>query len=95
MTPMSSADLMVPPIQPRPLIPDPLYYLRNFETALRGLECRGGDLPWGRDEATAAAAVLAIPVNDLTAIDLLNRDFSFTQWTRAKSVDDKTTRPRT
>jgi 2-keto-4-pentenoate hydratase/2-oxohepta-3-ene-1,7-dioic acid hydratase in catechol pathway len=40
------------------------------------------------DEETAQAAIFGFTcVNDLTAIDLLNRDPSFTQWMRAKSFD--------
>jgi 2-keto-4-pentenoate hydratase/2-oxohepta-3-ene-1,7-dioic acid hydratase in catechol pathway len=40
------------------------------------------------DEATAGAAIFGYTcVNDVTAIDLLNRDPSFTQWMRAKSFD--------
>jgi 2-keto-4-pentenoate hydratase/2-oxohepta-3-ene-1,7-dioic acid hydratase in catechol pathway len=40
------------------------------------------------DEATAHTAIFGFTcVNDLTAIDLLNRDPSFAQWTRAKSFD--------
>jgi 2-keto-4-pentenoate hydratase/2-oxohepta-3-ene-1,7-dioic acid hydratase in catechol pathway len=40
------------------------------------------------DEATAETAIFGYTcVNDLTAIDLLNRDPSFVQWTRAKSFD--------
>jgi 2-keto-4-pentenoate hydratase/2-oxohepta-3-ene-1,7-dioic acid hydratase in catechol pathway len=40
------------------------------------------------DEATAGTAIFGYTcVNDLTAIDLLNRDPSFAQWMRAKSFD--------
>jgi 2-keto-4-pentenoate hydratase/2-oxohepta-3-ene-1,7-dioic acid hydratase in catechol pathway len=40
------------------------------------------------DEARAEAAIFGYTcVNDLTAIDLLNRDPSFAQWMRAKSFD--------
>jgi 2-keto-4-pentenoate hydratase/2-oxohepta-3-ene-1,7-dioic acid hydratase in catechol pathway len=40
------------------------------------------------DEATAGSAIFGYTcVNDLTAVDLLNRDPSFTQWMRAKSFD--------
>jgi 2-keto-4-pentenoate hydratase/2-oxohepta-3-ene-1,7-dioic acid hydratase in catechol pathway len=40
------------------------------------------------DEAAARAAIFGYTcVNDITAIDLLNRDPSFTQWMRAKSFD--------
>jgi 2-keto-4-pentenoate hydratase/2-oxohepta-3-ene-1,7-dioic acid hydratase in catechol pathway len=40
------------------------------------------------DEAGAQSAIFGYTcVNDLTAIDLLNRDASFMQWTRAKSFD--------
>ena len=40
------------------------------------------------DETTAGAAIFGYTcVNDLTAVDMLNRDPSFTQWMRAKSFD--------
>jgi 2-keto-4-pentenoate hydratase/2-oxohepta-3-ene-1,7-dioic acid hydratase in catechol pathway len=40
------------------------------------------------DEATARDAIFGYTcVNDLTAVDMLNRDTSFTQWMRAKSFD--------
>ena len=40
------------------------------------------------DESAAQGAIFGYTcVNDLTAIDLLNRDPSFVQWTRAKSFD--------
>jgi 2-keto-4-pentenoate hydratase/2-oxohepta-3-ene-1,7-dioic acid hydratase in catechol pathway len=40
------------------------------------------------DETAASAAIFGYTcVNDLTAVDLLNRDSSFTQWMRAKSFD--------
>ena len=40
------------------------------------------------DEVGAQSAIFGYTcVNDLTAIDLLNRDASFMQWTRAKSFD--------
>jgi len=39
-------------------------------------------------EQEAAQAIFGVTcVNDVTAIDLLNKDASFTQWTRAKSQD--------
>jgi 2-keto-4-pentenoate hydratase/2-oxohepta-3-ene-1,7-dioic acid hydratase in catechol pathway len=42
----------------------------------------------GADEAGAQSSIFGYTcVNDLTAIDLLNRDPSFVQWTRAKSFD--------
>jgi 2-keto-4-pentenoate hydratase/2-oxohepta-3-ene-1,7-dioic acid hydratase in catechol pathway len=41
------------------------------------------------DEAQAAAAIFGVTcVNDVTALDLLTRDPSFAQWTRAKSFDN-------
>ena len=40
------------------------------------------------DEAQAAAGIFGVTcVNDVTALDLLNADASFAQWTRAKSFD--------
>ena len=40
------------------------------------------------DEAQAAAAIFGVTcINDVTALDLLNADASFAQWTRAKSFD--------
>lgn len=40
------------------------------------------------DEAEAAAAIFGVTcVNDVTALDLLQADASFAQWTRAKSFD--------
>lgn len=40
------------------------------------------------DEARAAECILGYTcVNDVTAIDVLNKDASFAQWTRAKSFD--------
>jgi 2-keto-4-pentenoate hydratase/2-oxohepta-3-ene-1,7-dioic acid hydratase in catechol pathway len=40
------------------------------------------------DEATAGASIFGYTcVNDLTAVDMLNRDPSFAQWMRAKSFD--------
>jgi 2-keto-4-pentenoate hydratase/2-oxohepta-3-ene-1,7-dioic acid hydratase in catechol pathway len=40
------------------------------------------------DEATAASAIFGYTcINDVTAFDLLNKDASFAQWTRAKSFD--------
>ncbi len=40
------------------------------------------------DEAQAAAAIFGVTcINDVTALDLLNADASFAQWTRAKGMD--------
>jgi 2-keto-4-pentenoate hydratase/2-oxohepta-3-ene-1,7-dioic acid hydratase in catechol pathway len=40
------------------------------------------------DEAQAAQAIFGYTcVNDITALDLITRDASFAQWTRAKSMD--------
>ena len=42
----------------------------------------------GADEAEAASAIFGYTcVNDVTAFDVLNKDASFAQWTRAKSYD--------
>jgi 2-keto-4-pentenoate hydratase/2-oxohepta-3-ene-1,7-dioic acid hydratase in catechol pathway len=42
----------------------------------------------GADETEAAAAIFGYTcVNDVTAFDVLNKDASFAQWTRAKSFD--------
>ncbi len=42
----------------------------------------------GADEETARAAIFGYTcVNDVTAFDVLNKDASFAQWTRAKSFD--------
>ena len=47
-----------------------------------GRTCRGAS------EAEAAAAVFGYTcINDVTAVDILNRDPTFAQWTRAKSFD--------
>ena len=47
-----------------------------------GKTCRGAS------EAEAAASIFGYTcINDVTAVDLLNKDESFAQWTRAKSFD--------
>lgn len=47
-----------------------------------GQRCKNADLD------TAANAIFGVTcVNDVTAIDLLHKDASFAQWTRAKSFD--------
>ena len=47
-----------------------------------GKTCKNADL----EEASAAIFGVTC-VNDVTALDLINRDASFAQWTRAKSFD--------